>query len=184
MSAAQPWLVVIDPQVVFADPASEWVAPKVAAALDVVDTLAPSFGDRVIVTRWLPTADRDSSWGDYFERFPFADKPATDPMFDLVPRAQQLVRGGTLDVPTFGKYGPALLERTGRVPRLVLTGATTDCCVITTALAAADAGAWVTVVSDGCAGSTDENHTAALQILGLYAPQIELVSSTEWLSAH
>ena len=179
---SEPWLVVIDPQVVFADPSSEWLAPRVGAALDRVDRVAPSFGDRVIVTRWLPATDRDNSWGDYFDRFPFADQLASDPMFDLVPRAEALVRGRTLDVTTFGKYGPALVERTGPAPQLVLTGATTDCCVITTALAAADAGAWVTVLTDGCAGSTDENHAAALQVMGLYSPQIELTTTDAWLA--
>lgn len=61
----------------------------------------------------------------------------------------------------------------------MLTGVSTDCCVISTALSAADAGATITVVSDACAGSTPENHAAALTVLGLYPPQIRVVPSAE-----
>lgn len=59
----------------------------------------------------------------------------------------------------------------------MLTGVATDCCVISTALAAADAGAHVTVVADACAGSTAENQAAALQVMGLYPPQITISDS-------
>ena len=44
--------------------------------------------DRTIVTRWLPGTDRRGSWGPYFERWPFADRPDTDPLFDPVSPAQ------------------------------------------------------------------------------------------------
>lgn len=54
----------------------------------------------------------------------------------------------------------------------MLTGVSTDCCVVSTALAAADAGARVTIAADACAGSTAENHAAALTVMGLYPPQL------------
>ena len=47
------------------------------------------------------------------------------------------------------------------------------------ATAAADAGATLTVLADACAGSTPENHAAALQVLGLYPPQITVCTSDE-----
>ena len=71
---------------------------------------------------------------------------------------------------------------TGEYPHLLLAGVSTDCCVITTALAAADAGAWVTVVSDACAGSTPDNHEAALTVMGLYSPQIEVATTSQVLT--
>ena len=48
-------------------------------------------------------------------------------------------------------------------------------------LPAADAGARVTVVTDGCAGSTPENQAAALAVLGLFPPQVELRTVDEVL---
>lgn len=176
MSSAvgEEWLVVIDPQNIFAAPDSEWGSPYFADALPNIQRLAEAFGDRVVVTRWLPTADRSTSWGEYFEAWPFADKPATDALFDLVDGARGLSPHPTVDLPTFGKWGPELEAVVGRGAHVVLAGVSTDCCVISTALAAADAGASITVATDACAGSTAENQLAAVHVMGLYPPHITL----------
>jgi nicotinamidase-related amidase len=167
-----PWLVVIDPQAIFASPDSPWGSPMFPAALVNIRLLAEAAGDRVLVTRWLPTADRTTSWGDYFTAWPFADRPATDPLYDLVPDARDLSAHPTLDLPTFGKWGAEIERIVGSAP-VVLTGVSTDCCVISTALAAAaDAGARVTIAADACAGSTPDNHDVALRLMGLYPPQL------------
>ena len=169
---AAPWLVVVDPQTIFASPDSAWGSPFFADAMTNIRRLAGAFGDRVVVTRWLPTADRSTSWGEYFAAWPFADVPADDPLYALVPDAAALSSRPSVDLPTFGKWGPELAAITGPAPHVVLCGVSTDCCVISTALPAADAGARVTVVADACAGSTAENHAAALRVMGLYPPQI------------
>lgn len=179
----EAWLVVIDPQRIFADPESAWGSPMFPAAMANIASLAEAFGDRVLVTRWLPTADRRTSWGDYFAAWPFADQPETDPLFDLVPAAQSLSPHPTVDLPTFGKWDAALEARIGHAPHVVLAGVSTDCCVISTALAGADAGAWVTVAADACAGSTPEHHAAALQVMGLYPPQLTIADTAAVLAA-
>lgn len=177
MSTCEPvdaWLVVIDPQVIFASPESAWGSPFFAEAMPHIRALAETFGERVLVTRWVPTADRSTSWGDYFAAWPFADPPPDDALFDLVPEAADLSPHPTIDLPTFGKWGPELEAVVGRGARVVLAGVSTDCCVISTALAAADAGAHLTIAADACAGSTAENHAAAMQVMGLYPPQITI----------
>lgn len=179
--ASDAWLVVIDHQRIFADPASDWCAPRFAETAPVVARLAAHFGDRVVLTRWLPGTDRQGSWRAYFDKWTFADRPDSAEVFSLVPTATDLTERATVDVSTFGKWGPQLATVTGEHAHLVLVGVATDCCVISTALAAADAGCTVTVVSDGCAGSSDENQAAALQVMGLYAPQITVVDSAELL---
>lgn len=182
-SGTQPWLLVIDPQNIFASPDSAWGSPFFAEALPRIRALADAFGDRVLVTRWLPTADRSTSWGEYFAAWPFADRPASDALFDLVPEAADLSPVPTLDLPTFGKWGREIEEIIGRGAHVVLAGVSTDCCVISTALAAADAGARVTVAADACAGSTAENHAAALHVMGLYPPQITVGDTASILAA-
>lgn len=172
--AEDAWLIVIDPQTIFASADSAWGSPFFGDVMPRIRSLAESFGDRVIVTRWMPTADRSTSWGDYFAAWPFADQPPSDPLFDLVPTAETLSPRPTLDLPTFGKWGSEIEEIVGTGARVVLAGVSTDCCVISTALAAADAGARVTVVADACAGSTAENHAAAIQVMALYPPQITI----------
>jgi nicotinamidase-related amidase len=182
-SATERWLIVIDPQNIFASPDSEWGSPFFADAMVNIHRLADAFGERVLVTRWLPTADRSTSWGEYFAAWPFADKPASDPLYDLVPEAVGLSPHPTLDLPTFGKWGPELGAIVGHGARIVLTGVSTDCCVLSTALPGADAGARITIATDACAGSTAENQAAALHVLGLYPPQITLATTAEVLAA-
>ena len=84
-----------------------------------------------------------------------------------------------MDEPTFGKWGPQLAGIVGPAPQLLVAGVSTDCCVLTTVLAAADAGAHVTVVTDACAASSADNGAAALHTMGLFPPQVELATSTE-----
>jgi len=170
---SDPWLVVIDPQTIFASRDSEWGSPFFGEVMPRIQSLAAAFGERVLVTRWMPTADRSTSWGEYFSAWPFADQPPTDPLFDLVPAARELSQHPSVDLPTFGKWA-ALEAIVGRGAHVVLTGVSTDCCVISTALAAADAGAHVTVAADACAGSTAANHAAAMQVMSLYPPQLTI----------
>lgn len=176
------WLIVIDPQNIFAAPDSAWGSPFFADTMPSIAELAAAFGERVIVTRWMPTADRSTSWGDYFAAWPFADRPPSDPLFDLVPAAAGLSPHPTLDLPTFGKWGAEIEGIVGRGAHVVLAGVSTDCCVLSTALAAADAGAHVTVAADACAGSSAENHVAALHVMRLYPPQITLSDTVAILS--
>ena len=61
-SPCEPWLVVIDPQRIFADPSSEWCAPRFDEIVPVIDRLVASFGDRVIVTRWVAEQPHEGSW--------------------------------------------------------------------------------------------------------------------------
>jgi nicotinamidase-related amidase len=81
----------------------------------------------------------------------------------------------TVTEPTFGKWTEALREIVGAQPTITLAGVSTDCCVLSTALPAADAGASVRVVAEGCAGSSPQNHERALAAMALYAPQITVI---------
>lgn len=95
---------------------------------------------------------------------------------DLVPEARELTVRPTLDLPTFGKWGAELEAVIGGAP-VVLAGVSTDCCVISTALAGADAGARIAIAEDACAGSTGENHAAALHIMRLYPPELTIAGT-------
>ncbi|MDO5675904.1 MAG: cysteine hydrolase [Propionibacteriaceae bacterium] len=174
-----PWLVIIDPQRIFADPQSDWGSPMWPEAVARIRELIPQFEGRVIITRWVPPENghRVGSWDAYMQAWPFADRPADDPYFDLVDELAD-VDAVVLDAPTFGKWD-VLAPIVGEAAELVITGVSTDCCVVSTVLPAADAGATLTVVSDACAGSTPENHQAALTVMGLYPPQVSVVTSAE-----
>lgn len=175
------WLVVIDPQRIFASPDSAWGSPMFPGMVDPVRRLAAAAGERTVVTRWVPAPEPQGSWRAYLEAWPFAAVADDDPLLELVPELADL-GAQVVSLPTFGKWGYALEAVTGPLPHLVLTGVSTDCCVISTALAAADAGATITVVTDACAGSTPESHRAALDVMALYPPQITLATSAEVLA--
>lgn len=174
------WLVVIDPQRIFASPDSAWGSPMFADIVAPVRRLAAAAGERTVVTRWVPAPEPQGSWAAYMEAWPFADVPEGDPLLELVPEVAGLTET-VVSLPTFGKWGEALQAVTGPTPHLVLAGVSTDCCVVSTALAAADAGATITVVTDACAGSTPDNHAAAMTVMSLYPPQITLATTDELL---
>ncbi|MBA8795803.1 nicotinamidase-related amidase [Friedmanniella endophytica] len=168
------WLVAIDLQHVFADPDSYWATPRFAEVLPVTLALAERFEGRVLATRFVAPAEPTGAWVDYYRDWPDALTPADHPQYDLVPEVAAL-GPRVLTAPTFGKWGAELAALVGPDPELVVTGVSTDCCVLSTALAAADAGARVTVVADGCAGATDEDHARALTAMALYGPLITVV---------
>jgi nicotinamidase-related amidase len=175
------WLVVIDMQVIFADPASDWVTPGFAELLPTVRRLIDAYGSRVAYTRFVAPKRPTGAWVPYYEQWPFALVPETDPLYDLVP---ELPTGGqpVISRTTFGKWDDELATLLGAEAEMVLVGVSTDCCVLSTALAAADAGVRVTVVADACAGVSVEDHQRALDAMALYQPLVEIVSSSALLA--
>ncbi len=188
-AAAEPWLVVIDMQHVFApggragDPAwrSPWASSEYDRASEGVRRLLPAFGDRVVYTRYVAPERPAGAWVPYFQLWPFALVPADDQLYDLMPEFDPDSHPVVTET-TFGKWGPALSQATGGAGELVLTGVSTDCCVISTALPAADAGIHVRVAADACAGASPEDHRRALDAMALYAPLIEIVTVDDVLA--
>ena len=171
-------LVVIDMQRVFADPGSGWATPGFAALVPTVSALVAAFAPAVTLTRFVAPAEPAGAWREYYARWPFALQPPDAPLWEVVPELAGA--GPTVDAPTFSKWGPALAGRLDGAA-LVLAGVSTDCCVLSTAVAAADAGVEVLVVGDACAGVDDDSHRKALHVLGLYEPLIRVVASAELL---
>ena len=171
-------LVVIDMQRVFADPGGEWATPRFGEILPrVADLVAAT--KHVTFTRFVAPTTPKGSWVRYYERFPFALRPADDRMWDVVDGIGA-TPDRTIAATTFGKWSHRLAARVGDAT-LVLAGVSTECCVVATAVAAADSGARVQVVTDACAGASDASHASALQVLEWFAPQVELVTTDEVL---
>lgn len=171
--ARRPHLAVIDMQRVFAEPASPWATPRFAEIVERVSALVAALSPEVTFTRFVAPAVPAGAWSAYYARWPFALQPPDATLYEL---ADPFTADATVDATTFSKWGPELAGRVGTGP-LVLAGVSTDCCVLSTAVAAADAGVPVRVVADACAGVDDVGHEAALHVLGLYAPLVEVVGS-------
>jgi len=172
--AAQPaWLVVVDLQEIFARPDSPWATPGFAAILPAVRQLVEAYAPRVAFTRFVAPEAPTGAWRAYYRQWPFALLPEDDPLYDLVPDL------GQHELPvitrtTFGKWDDELAGLLDGAPML-LAGVATDCCVLSTALAAADAGVAVRVVAGACAGMSEPDHRRALDAMALYAPVIEII---------
>ncbi|GHG38504.1 MULTISPECIES: cysteine hydrolase family protein [Amycolatopsis] len=171
-------LAVIDLQNVFADPASPWFTPRFAEVVPPIHRLVTAFGNDVVFTRFVAPARPEGAWKRYYEQWPFALQPPDAPLYQVVGTFQPL---STVDATTFGKWNPRMATRVGGAG-LVLAGVSTDCCVLSTALAAADAGVAVTVASDACAGADDESHAKALDIMRLYGPLVQVATTEEVLA--
>ena len=177
----EPWLVVVDMQVVFGDPRSAWYTSGYPAIEPTVARLVEHFGERVVLTRFIAPDHPTGAWVEYYEQWPFALVHHTDPLYELMPA---FADGGhpVISRTTFGKWGEELSTIIGADAAVILAGVSTDCCVLSTALAAADAGVRVIVVDDACAGLSDADHQRALDAMALYGPLIEITTAAAVLS--
>lgn len=180
-ASSSPWLVAIDMQQIFGEPSSQWFTPKFAQASSGIERLRPAFDDRQVFTRFVAPPQPVGAWVPYYEQWPFAMVSHTDPLYDLVPPfgdAETVITRRT-----FGKWDDDFHAAIGGSFEIVLTGVSTDCCVISTALAAADAGVHVRVAADACAGLSDADHQRALDAMALYAPLIEVTTVDDVLAS-
>ncbi|GAB2483896.1 cysteine hydrolase family protein [Jatrophihabitans fulvus] len=160
-------LVVIDLQEVFAT--GPWGAPRFGDIVPVIERLVAEHEPDVVFTRFVAPSEPQGAWRDYYAQWPFALRPTEDPMWRLVaPFGDRQ----TLDAPTFGKWDARLAAACG--DELVVAGVSTDCCVLSTVLAAADAGRRVRVVRDACAGADDTSHVRALEAMALFEPLVRV----------
>lgn len=172
-------LMLIDMQAVFAVPPSPWASPQYPGAEAQALRLRSAYpDDRTAITRYLPPSPVQGAWVAYFEAWPFALDPEQAD-YDLMPGFEP--GGATLvERTTFGKWDAVSQQAMSFPDTIVLAGVSTDCCVISTALAAADAGVRVLVAADACAGASPADHQRALDAMALYAPLIR-ITDTETL---
>lgn len=179
--SVSPWLVAIDMQNIFGDAASQWFTPKYAQACAGIQRLRPAFGDRQVFTRFVAPPVPTGAWVPYYKQWSFALVPHTDPLYALTSEFADAAT--TITRRAFGKWDADFHAAIGGADDIVLTGVSTDCCVISTALGAADAGIRVRVVADACAGLSDAAHQRALDAMALYAPLIEITTIDEVLAS-
>ena len=175
-AAGEQHLVVIDMQRAFRRQ-GDWHVPRYDAAAGVIARLVDG-GLDPIITRFVPDPAEPGSWSAYYDRWQSMRLDPSDAVWEVeLPGID--VGAVTLDLPTFTKWG---VELAGRIPagdEIILTGVATDCCILATALGAVDAGRYVTVVADACAGQCDRAHESTLGLLELLSPMVTVTTSAE-----
>ena len=174
-SSAATWLMLIDMQRIFGEADSPWFASEFAAASAACVRLRASFGPHTALTRFIAPEKPVGIWSQYYDEWPFARAQASAHLYDVMPEFP-IGDAVVISRSTFGKWDGEVRDLLRGVTEIVLAGVSTDCCVLSTALVAADDGIRVRVVADACAGASEVSHRRALDVMSLYAPHIEITT--------
>ena len=179
--SASDVLVIIDMQNIFVDGAGAWEVVGYKEAEGLIEKIRADFPGKTVVTKFVADPKELGIWSKYYDTYPSTRLPEDHQMWDLT---IDLGPGDTLiSVPTFSKWGSELSEIVGQNNRIIMVGVATDCCVISTALGAIDAGREVIVIEDACAGTSRTNHSKTMEIMGLLGPMIRVISASEILGS-
>ena len=177
----------IDMQNIFA-PGGLWATPWMERVLPTIVGIVSGHQPRTIFTRFITPQspeDRPGQWQNYFRRWRQATRNHLPPSaLELVPELARYVPPlRILDKPAYSAFSnPALaslLVELG-IGTVVLSGAETDVCVLSTVLSAVDLGFRVVIVEDALCSSSDVGHDALMTMYRTrFHGQVDLVTSAE-----
>lgn len=165
-----------------------WETPWMERVLPVVIEIAARYKERTVFTRFITPQtwdQRPGQWQRYYQRWRAATREHLQPdLLDLVPELARFVPPAhVIDKPAYSAFYLSGLDdflRERGVRSLVVTGAETDVCVLSTVLDAVDRGFRVVIVEDALCSSSDAGHEALMTIYRTrMQEQIELISSRE-----
>jgi nicotinamidase-related amidase len=172
----------VDMQNIFAQ-GGVWQTPWMERVLPAIVEIAQANPPRTVLTRLITPKkpeERPGRWQRYYRKWACATRarlPLTK--LDIVPPLARLAPPATIiDKPGYSAFAESrlrdfLLSR--GVEALIITGAETDVCVLSTVLNAVDIGFRVIVVEDALCSSSDEGHDALMTIYRTrFSEQIEL----------
>jgi nicotinamidase-related amidase len=165
-----------------------WETPWMERVLPVVVEIAGRYKERTIFTRFITPQtpeQRPGQWQQYYRRWKAATQERLSPcQLDLVPAlARFSPPAHIIDKPAYSAFylsglDAFLQERSVRC--VVVTGAETDVCVLSTVLDAVDRGFRVVIVEDALCSSSDAGHDALMTIYrSRMQEQIDLINSSE-----
>ncbi len=181
--------VVIDMQELFVDH-PDWGIPSAGSIVDGVAALARHRPERNLWTRFIPARNANLAqgcWRPYYERWPRATIEG-GAKIDIVPALRALAAPDAIfDKSGYSGFGnPRFLERLRAMDAdtLILSGAETDICVLSTALSAIDLGFFVVLAADAMTSLDLKAHRAMLdQLMPRLTPQIRMARVAEILGA-
>lgn len=177
----------VDMQNIFA-PGGLWQTPWMERVLPKIVAVTSRHPARSVFSRFitpLDPEDRPGQWQHYFRRWRQATRARLPPSgLDLVPALGRFVPPAmVIDKPAYSAFSNArlaslLMEK--RIGTVVVTGAETDVCVLSTVLSAVDLGFRVVIVQDALCSSSDIGHDALMTMYRTrFHGQVDLVTAEE-----
>jgi nicotinamidase-related amidase len=179
----------VDMQRLFGEP-TPWATPWMSRVIPAVVRLAEARPNQLLFTRFIPlnrASEGEGTWRRYYERWEQMTLAALD--LSLLNLVEPLI-GFAPPAPVIDKrrYSPWIatelhsLLRNAQMDTLVITGAETDVCVLSTVLGAIDLGYRVVVATDAVCSSADETHDAIMTIYqSRFGMQVETADVEEIL---
>ncbi len=169
------WLLVIDMQNAFASPQSPWYVPRFVEIAPGIQKLIPSYGSRVIMSRYVPPVSATNNWQNYLAAFPAMNVPDGHAAWDI---SLDYPKNLSIETRTgFSKWDEAISNRIGPDAPIAICGVATECCVLSTAISAIETGRRIRVFEDLCAGASDDLHHKTFDILRSLDPAIAITTA-------
>ncbi|MDA9544941.1 isochorismatase family protein [Bradyrhizobium yuanmingense] len=177
----------IDMQNIFA-PDGLWATPWMERVLPTIVSVVARHAERTIFTRFITPQnpeDRPGQWQSYFRRWRQATRrhlPSS--ALELVPALARFVPpAAMIDKPAYSAFsnpGLASLLVEKNVGTVVISGAETDVCVLSTVLSAVDLGFRIVIIEDALCSSSDVGHDALMTMYRTrFHGQVDLVTAEE-----
>lgn len=177
----------IDMQNIFA-PDGLWATPWMERVLPTVVSVVSRHAQRTIFTRFITPEDpedRPGQWQSYFRRWRQATRrhlPSS--ALEVVPALARFVPpAAVIDKPAYSAFsnpGLASLLVEKNVGTVVISGAETDVCVLSTVLSAVDLGFRIVIIEDALCSSSDVGHDALMTMYRTrFHGQVDLVTAEE-----
>jgi len=182
--------LTVDMQNIFA-PGGIWATPWMERVLPTIVAIAEYDPVRTVMTRFVPPVswgDRPGRWQRYFKKWESVTRSRLPlAALDIIPALGRLAPPATIiDKPAYSAFAESGLAEfllSKGVSTLIITGAETDVCVLSTVLDAVDIGFRVIVVEDGLCSSSDDGHDALMTIYrSRFSEQIELMMHADVIS--
>ena len=177
----------IDMQNIFAR-GGLWETPWMERVLPTIARIVDRYQARTMFSRFITPEtpeDRTGQWQSYFRHWRQATRQHLPPSaLDLVPALARYVPPlRVIDKPAYSAFSnPALASVLidHEIGTVVITGAETDVCVLSTVLSAVDLGFRVVIVQDALCSSSDVGHDALMTMYRTrFHGQVDLVTAEE-----
>ena len=156
--------------------------------LPTIVDIAARYPARTVFTRFITPnfpEEAHGQWRPYFERWKIATRQASGgTQLDLVPElARYAPPAMVIDKSTYSAFfrsplARLLLDR--QVHTVIVTGAETDVCVLSTVLDAVNLGFRVIIIEDALCSSSDAGHDALMTMYRLrFTEQIDLIKAEQ-----